>query len=69
MYDDDDRSIANDRLEGARAIALFMGTSERRVRHLKFLEKLPIATEGRRGLIASKQALREYWGRIARSKD
>ncbi len=65
----DDRTLAEDRLQGAREIAEFLGTNERRVRHLRALNKLPIAIEGRRGLVASKQVLREYWTRIVRSKD
>jgi hypothetical protein len=61
MHDDDDDTIADDRLEGLEQIAAFIGTKPRRTYHLIQTQQLPgVAREGDK-LIGSKEILRRYW--------
>src|SRR5262245_5697255 len=56
----DDITPAQDRIEGARAIAAFMGLTERQVRWRIYRRLLPHAREGER-IVASRRALRAHW--------
>jgi hypothetical protein len=58
-------SLANDRLRGAKAIADFLGESEKRIYYLVGRGYLKIGHLGST-LIASKQTLREQYERITR---
>ena len=51
---------AEDRIEGAKAIAAFYGITERQVRWRIDRGLIPHAREGER-VVASKRALREHW--------
>lgn len=62
----DSKSVADDRLEGAEAIAAFMGVEVRRARHLISAGRLPVGHEGRR-LVASKAVLLEHWKSLTAS--
>lgn len=53
---------ADDRIEGAKAIADFYGLTERQVRWRIDRGLIPHAREGER-VVASKRALREHWRR------
>jgi hypothetical protein len=53
---------AEDRIEGARAIAAFMGLTERQVRWGIDRGLLPHAREGER-IVDSRRALLEHWRR------
>jgi hypothetical protein len=57
-------TVATDRLEGAHAIAEFLGVPVRRARHLIHLGKLPVGKEGRGRIVASKRRLNEYWAQL-----
>jgi hypothetical protein len=61
-YASDDITPAQDRIEGARAIAAFMGLTERQVRWRIDRGLLPHAREGER-IVASRRALRQHWRR------
>lgn len=58
--DTDDLIPADDRIEGAKAIAAFYGITERQVRWRIDRCLIPHAREGER-VVASKRALREHW--------
>lgn len=58
--DADDLIPAEDRLEGADAIAAFYGITPRQVRWRIDRGLIPHAREGER-IVASKRALREHW--------
>jgi hypothetical protein len=53
---------AEDRIDGARAIAAYLGLTERQVRWRIDRGLLPHAREGER-IVASRRALREHWRR------
>lgn len=53
---------ADDRIEGAKAIAAFYGITERQARWRIDRGLMPHAREGER-IVASKHALRAYWRR------
>lgn len=61
--DTDDIIPAKDRIEGARAIAAFLGVTERQVRWRIDRGIIPHAREGER-IVASKRALRAHWLRM-----
>ena len=56
----DEFTPGQDRLEGAKAIAAFMGITERQARWRIDRGLLPHAREGER-IVASKRALLEFW--------
>ena len=56
-------NIASDRLEGAAAIAAFLGTSTRRVQYLLEKKAIPAGRIGKRW-IASKTRLRAHYDRV-----
>jgi hypothetical protein len=58
----DDITPAQDRIEGARAIAAFLGITERQCRWRMDRGLIPYAREGER-FVASRRALREHWRR------
>ena len=58
--DTDDLIPAEDRIEGAKAIAVFLGVTERQARWRIDRRLIPHAREGER-IVASKRALREHW--------
>jgi hypothetical protein len=60
--DADDITPAADRIEGAKAIAAFLGITERQARWRLDRGLIPHAREGER-FVASKSALREHWRR------
>ena len=60
MSDNDSLDIAQDRLNGAAAIAKFRGEQLHRTRYLIRMKLIPVAREGER-IIASKRALREHY--------
>ena len=57
--------LSEDRLEGATAIAEFLGTTRRRAFQLCERKLIPCGREGGR-LIASKRALREHYAKLTR---
>jgi hypothetical protein len=59
---DEVTSIAADRTEGARAIAAFLGVTERQARWRIDRGLIPHAREGER-IVASRRALRDHWRR------
>jgi hypothetical protein len=56
----DEFNIADDRLDGAEAIAAFRGEPIHRTRYLIRKGLLPVAHEGER-IVGSKRALREHY--------
>ena len=58
----DDLTPAQDRLEGADAIAVYLGITARQVRWRIDRGLIPHAREGER-IVASKRALRSHWRR------
>ena len=58
-------TIADDRLEGAEAIAQFRGEPVRRTRYLLGRGVIPHGREGDR-FVASKRVLREHWEQLTR---
>jgi hypothetical protein len=67
VYTDNDLTPAQDRIEGARAIAAFMGVTERQVRWRIDRGIIPHAREGER-IVASKRALLEHWRKATSGK-
>jgi hypothetical protein len=61
---EDNWTPAQDRLEGAEAIAAYLGTSVRRARYLIEKGELPIAREGGVRIVASKRVLAARWRRM-----
>jgi len=59
----DESSLANDILRGAKAIADFIGETEKRTRYLAERAVIPVGKEGGI-LIASKRRLRERYERL-----
>jgi hypothetical protein len=57
--DNDSTSLAGDMLYGARAIAAFLGKSERQVFHLAATRQLPIGKMGHE-LVSTKSRLRGH---------
>ena len=60
MRDTDNLNIADDRLNGAEAIAAFRGEPVHRTRYLIRKGLLPVAHEGER-IVGSKRRLREHY--------
>lgn len=59
------KGLGEDRLDGADAIAAFVGIDRRRVFHLAERKLIPVGKEGGR-LVASKAALREHYAKLTR---
>jgi hypothetical protein len=59
----DDIAPAQDRIEGAQAIAAFLGMTRRQVHWRIDRGLIPHAREGER-IVASKRALREHWRKV-----
>jgi len=67
MSDTDDIIPAEDRIEGAKAIAAFYGVTERQVRWRIDRGLIPHAREGER-IVASKCALIDHWRKATSGK-
>jgi hypothetical protein len=59
----DTDSPAEDRLQGAEAIARYLGLGKRELHHRIYAGDLPVGRERGR-LVASKRRLREYWRQL-----
>ena len=63
--DNEDPTIAEDKLRGVKEIAAFIGEDERRTYYLLENGSIPAGKLGRRSWVASKRALRAHFERIA----
>jgi excisionase family DNA binding protein len=64
----DDKSLAEDLLWGAQAIADYLGVSTARVYYLIRTKRLPSAKLGHKTVIASKRQLVRYFEKITREE-
>jgi hypothetical protein len=65
---EDDKSLADDLLWGAQAIADFLGINVNRVYYLIRIQKLPAAKLGHKKILASKRELARYFEKITRGE-